>query len=41
MYLEGLFDEFYEDNGDEYTDDSDDLSEITAMGAKVRRIEAS
>lgn len=36
--MEGLLDEFYEDNGDRYIDDTEDLSTLRELGAQVRDI---
>lgn len=39
--MEGLVEEFYEDNGDNYIDDTEDLSELQSRGARVINLEAS
>lgn len=38
--MEGLADEFYEDDGDTYIDDTEDLSDLAARGATIQRVEA-
>jgi hypothetical protein len=36
--MEGLVEEFYEDNGDNYIDDTEGLTDLAARGAQIVRV---
>ena len=41
VYMEGILEEFYEDDGDNYVDDTRDLSDVESRGAKVIHLNTS
>lgn len=41
VYMEGLLDEFYEDNGDNYIDESESLTDLASRGVRVTQVEAA